>query len=380
MPLLGACAATPPAPRPPDSRPTHATTQHHIVTPIVDGTPAELLARAERALLAQRWQQAVDALLALLLAEPDGPHVEQALLDLGIALEGLGDREKARVRYRELVKRFPDGPSAKQALVREATVNAYLEDWPALGETGAALLARKDLDDVDRMLALGARGLSKIEAGEDVAASKDVHDGLDLVDQLHYGAENRLPVAAAQLRFAQGEIRRVRSERIGFVPVTPDFLVKIELRCQMLLEAQGSFADAIRSVDPVWAKMSGYRVGEMYRVLHKDLMAIPPTEQAKTEHDRQLFYAIMHVRYRALLDKGVEMMRRTLALAEKTDDKAWVRRAEAAKKEMEDALVEERAQLARFPFTEAEVERALAIMKEGIDKKKRDAERKAAKP
>ena len=64
--------------------------------------------------------------------------------------------------------------------------------------------------------------------------------------------------------------------------------------------------------------MSGYRVGEMYRTLHHDLMMIPPNDKAKTEHDKQLFYGIMHVRYRVLLEKGNEMMKRTLALGEKT--------------------------------------------------------------
>jgi hypothetical protein len=187
---------------------------------------------------------------------------------------------------------------------------------------------------------------------------------------MHLGAGGRLPVAAAQLRYALGEVRRARSEKVQLIPITPDFLIKIELRCQGLLDAQSSYADAIRSVDPHWAMMSGFKVGEMYRTLHKDLMAIPPTEAAKTEKDRQLFYAIMHVRYRALLDKGVEMMRRTISLAEKSPDSVeWTKRAEAAKKEMEEALVEEKAQLAKMPFTEQDIENTLKLMKKHLEEK-----------
>ena len=70
--------------------------------------------------------------------------------------------------------------------------------------------------------------------------------------------------------------------------------------------------------------MSGYRVGEMYRTLHQHLMMIPPTDKAKTESDKQLFYGIMHVRYRVLLEKGIEMMKRTLALGERTGVAAGV--------------------------------------------------------
>jgi hypothetical protein len=88
------------------------------------------------------------------------------------------------------------------------------------------------------------------------------------------------------------------------------------------------------------------------------------------EKDKQLFYAIMHVRYRAFLDKGVEMMRRTTELGEKTPEShAWLARAKAAKKDMEDALALEKAEFAKFPFTEAEVERAIAMMKEHLAKK-----------
>jgi tetratricopeptide (TPR) repeat protein len=318
--------------------------------------------RGEKALLAQRWRDAADAFETLLAAEPNGPHAEDALFGLGTAYEGLELREKARDAYDELVRRFGEGTHARAALTREVAVRAYLEDWSGLGKIGDTLLARKDADDVDRMTALGARGLAKIEAGDDVGAMHDVQNGLDLVDQLKYGMQGRLPVPAAQLRFALGEVRRVRSERIGFLPVTDDFLLKINARCAGLLEAQSAYADAIRSVDPHWAAMSGYRVGEMYRALHKELMSIPP-QNAKTDKDRQLFYGMMHVRYRVLLEKGIEMLRRTLTIGEAGQDQsAWIRRAEKAKSEMESALEEEKAQIKTFPFTEEELQKALDIL------------------
>jgi hypothetical protein len=138
----------------------------------------------------------------------------------------------------------------------------------------------------------------------------------------------------------------------------------MDARCSLLLSAQGAFADAIRSVDPHWAEMSGYRVGEMYRRLHHDLMSIPPVAAAKTERDKQLHFGMMHVRYRVLLEKGIEMMQRTLALAEKTGDtSSWVKRTQDAKQEMLLALEDEKAQIARLPFTEEELQKALDILK-----------------
>jgi tetratricopeptide (TPR) repeat protein len=357
--------------------PSRVDASNQIIGARAEGTAKELLARGERALLAQRWQEAVDAFEALLSGDAESANNPQVIYDLGLAYEGLGEREKARARFREVVRRFPDDPNARNSLVREVSLDAYLEDWTSLGEVGTQILSRNQLEPADRMLGLGARGLSKIEAGDADGALHDVNQGLDLVEEYHYGATGQLPVAAAMLEFALGEIRKSRSEKISLDPPGPDFVLKLEMRCQHLLDAQKAYADAIRSVDPHWAAMSGFRVGEMYKTLHHALMMIPPiANTAKTESDKQLFYGIMHVRYRVLLEKGIEMMQRTMDLGQKTHAaEAWMKRAEAAKAEMEASLAEEKATLAKMPFTEEELQKALEIMK----KKAREDQEKAEK-
>jgi tetratricopeptide (TPR) repeat protein len=323
MVVCAGCGAAPQAPAKPP--PTNIEASNQIIGTRAEGTAKELLAKGERALLAQRWQEAVDAFEAVLAGDPAAANDPQVLYDLALAYEGLGEREKARARYREVVRRFPADPNARNALVREVSLDAHLEDWTALGEVAEMILARKDIDPAERMLGLGARGLSKIQAGEETAATRAIQQGLELMDETRYGSTGQLPVAAAMIKYANGELRKYRSEKISLNPPGNDFLMKLEMRCAFLLEAQSSYADAIRSVDLQWAAMSGYRVGEMYKTLHRDLMLIPPTDKAKTEHDKQLFYGIMHVRYRVLLEKGQEMMKRTLALGERTGvGAAWM--------------------------------------------------------
>jgi hypothetical protein len=356
--LASACAATKPASAP--IAPTHIDAQTRIVTPNEITTESELVRRAERALLEQRWREAADAYGTLVAADPGGSHAAEYLFDRALALEGLEDRPGARDTYRALTRRFPEGTKARAALVRVATLDAYLEDWSALADIGTVLLERSDLDDVDRVVGLGARGLARVELGDDKASSTDIHDGLDLADQLHYGERDVLPVAVAQLRFALGELRRVRSERIVLDPLPSDFLAKLDERCAGLLDAQAAFAMAVRSVDAHWAAMAGYRVGEMYRALHHDLMLIPPPPTTKTERQKQIFFAFMHVRYRVLLEKGLREMQQTVSLGERTSDSsAWIQRARAAEGEMEQALSDEKAQIEKMPFTEQEVKEAL---------------------
>lgn len=311
----------------------------------------------------QRWRDAVDAFELLLAATPtDEAMVATATFSLGLAYQGYGDTAKARAALEKRVALSDVGAESRLARARLLAVLAYLEDWTALGALGAKLLLRTDLEPMDKMNALGARGLGRLYAGDEEHAARDLQDGLDVLEEQRYGTAGRLPGPAAQLKFLVGELRRVREEKISFVPAGDDFLAKMNARCQGLLDAQSSYGDAMRSEDPFWATISGYRLGQAYRALHKDLMAIPPTAKAKTERDRQLFFGIMHVRYRVLLEKGVEMIQRTYDFAVKNGNMAWVVRTLQAKKDMELSVEEERAVLAGMPFTEADLQGALDLM------------------
>ena len=367
---LGAAALTlglhgcRPATVPASASPPTAIAVHSVIVTAEDvATEEELAARAEQALMEQRWADAATAYGTLIAADPAGPRAAEYMFNLGLALEGAQERARARDTFLAVSGRFPEGPKARAALVRAATLDAYLEDWAALAAIGDALLSRNDLDDVDRIVALGARGLARIEVGDDAKASRDILDGLELADQLHYGARDVLPVAVAQLRFALGELRRVRSERIRFDPMPADFLADLDARCAGLLQAQDAYALAVRSVDPHWAAMAGYRVGAMYQALHADLMGIPPPARSKTERQKAIFYAFMHVRYRVLLEKGLREIEQTIALGDRTaDSSAWIARAKDARERMRTALAEEKAALGAMPFTEAEIQQALDLL------------------
>ncbi len=340
--------------------PTHIDAEPRIVTAGEVTTQRELAARAERALMEQRWADAAEAYGTLVAADGGGVHAAQYSFNLGLAYEGMRERVKARDAFVTLAQRFPDGPTARPALVRAATLCAYIEDWPALAAIGDLLLARADIEDLERIVALGARGLARVELGDDKSASTDIFDGLDVSDRLHYGARDVLPVAVAQLRFALGELRRVRSERIQLDPAPPDFVERLEARCGGLLEAQAAYAMAVQSIDPHWAAMAGYRVGAMYGTLHRELMTISPPPTSKTARQKEIFYAFMHMRYRVLLEKGVREMEQTVALGERTADaSSWIQRARQQLEEMKASLDEEKARLETMPFRETDVKEAL---------------------
>ncbi len=165
------------------------------------------------------------------------------------------------------------------------------------------------------------------------------------------------------MSFALGEVRKKRSEKIVFDPVPPSFAEVLEQRCQGLLDAQGAYTEAMRSYDAHWSAMAGYRVGQLYQQLHRDVMRIPPAK-ADTLRKKQLFEGAMRLRYRVLLEKGLKMMEGTVRLGARTgEDSAWVHRAEEAKRDIELALDDEKKALSKLPFTEDELQAALDLLK-----------------
>jgi hypothetical protein len=221
-------------------------------------------------------------------------------------------------------------------------------------------MTRGDLQDVDRIEGYGAKALAIVEGGDPDGAERFVARGRDIIEALRLGEGGKVPVQVAQIFFALGEIRRVRGEAITFVPVPANFADALEQRCQLLLDAQSAYSDAMRSYDTHWPAMSGYRVGELYQKLHHDVIAIPAPSTATTTEKKRLFEGAMALRYRILLEKGLRMMDHTVMFGEKTGEaSAWIDRARAAKRDIERALEEQKAKLAALPYSEKDLQKAL---------------------
>lgn len=343
-----------------------------IVTKDFTITEPELAHRAELAILTHRWREAANDYALLVASGPGKEELRGYLMNLALAYEGSDDRAKARDAYLRLADEFPDTHDARTALVRAATLDAYLQDWRGCGAIAERIFARKDIDDIDRVVALGARALAKIEQSEPdlVAADRDVLDGLDLSKTMHFANANVLPVAIAQLRFALGEVRRMRSEEVRLDNVPLDqFAATFDERSELLLSAEQSYDEAVHSVDPHWAMMAGLRDAEMWARIHRDLMAVPAPPQFDTPHQKDVFYAFIHIRFRGVLEKGIDMVNATIGLADRLHDTSdWVARAKQTKSEMEDALADEKDRLAKMPFTEEQVNKQIEQMAEDVRK------------
>lgn len=335
-----------------------------VVSPFSESELASQFEKARALLIAEKYKEAAEAFDRLVRLAPDGEVAPPSLHNGALAREGMGERAAAAERYAKLLERFPDHATAHNALIRLSRIQVHLAQWRELVATADRTLARSDLTLLETIEMRGAKALGLVEQDQVDEAAKQVGIARDLIEQNRLGEAGKPPLELAQVSFALGEVRRKKSERITFVPVPPNLGDVIEQRCQGLLDAQSAYTEAMRSYDAQWSAMAGYRVGQLYQQLHRDVMRIPPPPQAETLKKKQLFEGAMRLRYRVLLEKGLKMMEGTVRLGERTgEDSLWVRRAEEAKRDLQLALDDEKTALSKLPFTEAELTEALEKLK-----------------
>jgi len=364
---LGGCSASAPAAKAPQAaatRPGEIEVPRTIVTPAGASSIPELLRAAAKLAAAERWGEAAAAYERAYSLEPEGTLGDEALWGAADAHDHANELEPALSRYELFARRQPDSARGHDALVRTTRLLVFLGRFAPAGVYAERLLKRVDqLSDFDRIAVYSARALALIEGGEDQQASYFIEKGRDIIDTRQLDAAGRVPRDLAQLYYALGESRRVRAERVVFQPLPPNFGAVLEERCQLLLDAQSAYSDAMRAYDAHWSAMAGFRTTELYEKLHQDLLAVQPPPSADTERKRQLFEGAVRTRYAILLTKAKGMAEHTLAMADRTGEHSeWVDRTRQALKSIDQHIADEEETLAKLPYTRQDFELYLAQM------------------
>ncbi len=332
-----------------------------IVTPEGVTDIPELYSRARHVLEQGNPSEAAKQFDRVFALDPDGKLAPDALYLAALAHEDAGDREAALARFEQLARRFPEHPLGKEALVRAMRLLVFFERFTRAEPLADHVLGKKfDLAPVELTVVHSTKSLALLVRGEVDAASLHAEKARGIIEEHRLDAAGQIPRDLAQAYYALGEVRRVRGERVRFNPIPPNFAQVLEERCQLLLDAQRAYSDTMRAYDSHWSAMAGFRVGELYKRLHADLLSMPKPKTADTEARAQLFEGAMRLRYSVLLDKGLAMMEHTLQMAKRTGESSqWVLRAEAAKRELESAKKQESRAIDQLPYTRAQLQQAL---------------------
>ena len=321
----------------------------------------ELFAHATNEGKAQHYQPAALEFQRAFELDPSGPLADKSLFESAEMYDLLGQNEAALSRYQQVARRFPDSDLDRVARVRALRLLTYLEQYQKAGELAELTASKyKDLLSFDQIAVLAARALARLAQDDDVQAELFIGKARDIIERENLDAAGRVPAELAPVYFALGEVRRVRAERMHFNPVPQNFAGALEQRCQLLLDAQGAYSDAMRAYDAHWSAMAGFRVGELYQKLHEELMQVPAPKTADSDRRRQLFEGAMRLRYSILLDKAKAMMDHTVALGDRTGEQSpWVLKARQARDAIVQATQAEHEALARLPYTREQLQAAL---------------------
>jgi tetratricopeptide (TPR) repeat protein len=360
--LVGSTGCAPAAP-PQTASDTPVVLPETRITKTDPATLPALFQDASDKLLRDQFKEAAADFDHIVAVDPTGPTAGPSLYNAGLAYLGLDERDEALARFRQSVDEFPDLPTTRPALLRTSRILSYEERWSDLEKIATELLARKDLTILETIEAMGGKGLALVSQGKVDEAFDVIVRARNMIEDNHLSEAGLPPIELAQVSFALGEIRRIKSEKIVFVPFPENFGATLEDRCTGLLDAQEAYTDAMRSKDAHWSAMSGYRVGELYAQLHADVMKAP-VPAAKTAKLQQLYEGAVRLRYRILLEKGLTMMDHTVALGDRTGESSeWIHRAREAQKQLQVALADEKEALSKLPYTEDEMREALEMLK-----------------
>ena len=365
--IIAGCGASGgrPAASATDTEPTNAPPVHSVPRTVITpggATDVPEMYRAGRRLFdggdASKAAKQFDQVYSV---DPNGELAADALYLSAQAHEQAGDRQTALQRFEQLARRFPKHSLGREALIRAMRLLVFMEQWQRAEALADQVLSQKtQLTPREEIVALSTKAFGQLSRSEVDAASFNVEKARNVIDLHRLDAAGTIPRDLAQTYYALGEIRRLRAERIKFVPVPANFGVVLEERCQLLLDSQRAYSDTMRAYDAHWSAMAGYRVGELYKRLHDDLMAVPKPAGADTEARQQLFEGAMRLRYSVLLDKALAMMEHTLSMAKRTGERSeWVLRAERSKRDLEQARQAENAAIDRLPYSRAQLRQAL---------------------
>ncbi|HEY8946177.1 MAG TPA: hypothetical protein VIM73_18105 [Polyangiaceae bacterium] len=348
-----------------------------VITPVDATTVPEIYARASKLFDDAAYSRAAQQFDRVATLEPNGDLADDATFRAAEAYDLASEFETAALRYEHVSQRYPASPLATLARIRATRIHVHLDRFQRAGELASSVLASGiSLNAFDRVLVYAASALARLDENDEVAAATFIEKGRETIEAHRLDAAGRVGKELAALYYALGELRRRRAERILFDPVPPDYLDALERRCQLILDAQSAYSDTMRAYDAHWSAMAGYRIGELYRRLHEDIMKVKPPPSADTEEERQLFEAGMRHRFAILLEKALANVDLTLGMLQRTGEKSsFADRLARARIEIVAARDREQAALARLPYSRGTLEAAMKQVAQRAEEQRRQGGR-----
>jgi tetratricopeptide (TPR) repeat protein len=328
-------------------RPTDLRFDEHVIVgnPKRDADIAklndeELFACGTASYAAEEYDRASRCFARLADAFPSSRHKRPALYNAGLAYERLSQWELAIDRYHPLMDAEKGTGDAIDAAFRTAECYYHLNNFEPAIQILTTLANRKDLDVGVSLEAITQKGICLLEAGDLEAAETALRQSLKRYED-EKERERLDDYFPAQAQFFLGELYRIHYASIVLDPNGgEDKTAKdLELKCEMLLSAQGHYVRAIRIGNGQWATASGFRIGSLYEDLY-DHMIHAPVPKEFDEEQTDLYRKELRRRVQVLVTKAIAIYEPTLSAAERIGvDTPFVKKTREALERMKAILL-----------------------------------------
>lgn len=305
---------------------------------------AELFALGTAAFGEQDYRRAAAAFARLADVFPSSPHEPAALYNAGLAFERSEEWRLALERYRALERKY-EGADALEASFKATLCLYQLGDREAARAGLDAISKRPLLATSDRIRALAQRGVAELELGR----AEEAEATFRLAVSLWRGANEQEPLDpywASQAQYYLGEVYRGWFQALPLDPSRGDdakLRAELEHKAETLLSAQGHYLRAIRLGDDRWAVASGFRIGELYDELRRQLLDAP-MPPGLSDEESTAYRAELKRRVGVLAAKAITAYEQTLSRASRSgvDDLRFLGDAQASLSRLKSALAPDR--------------------------------------
>ena len=302
----------------------------------------ELFAAGSSAFAAGDPARAAACFERLVTAFPESPHRARARFNAGLARERMEAWDAARQHFSEIADPLGTG-DALDAAFHQAEALYHLDRYPEAATLLGRIAARSDLPVARRIEAQVQQGICQVDAGDLDEGEKTLRDALASAKAAADGGEPADEYITAQGQFFLGEIYRLHSEGVTFDPdAKADELSRtLEYKAELLLSAQGHYLRVIKIGNGYWATAAGERIGNLYEVLHRQMIDSPTPKELNAE-EAEVYRQELRRRIKILLTKAIGVYETTVATAERIGTGGpFVDRARASLERMKQLLLAE---------------------------------------
>jgi tetratricopeptide (TPR) repeat protein len=302
----------------------------------------ELFAAGSSAFAAGDTGRAAACFERLVTAFPRSPHVLRARFNAGLARERLDEWDAARAHFAEIADPLGTGDPLDAAF-HQAEALYHLDRYPEAATLLGRIAARQDLPAARRIEAQVQRGICQVDAGDLDEGEKTLRDALASARAAADRGEPADEYVTAQGQFFLGEIYRLHCEGVTFDPdaKADDLSKTLEYKAELLLSAQGHYLRAIKIGNGYWATAAGERIGNLYEVLHRQMIDSPTPKELNAE-EAEVYRQELRRRIKILLTKAIGVYETTVATAERIGTSGpFVARARESLERMKQLLLAE---------------------------------------